>query len=205
MPRGEKKITTWNFWINSKRVDVPVYMQTIGAAIFRVRLPEHDIKASGQNIADLKRETEALLKEKFALEWKPFLHVNFEGSTDSDLSSPSDNINLKLNIMEVLVASRGKNKFHKFANPRYGTGVRNGLPKTGNQSMERKEADMYALIPDTPVNRAALDTLIKSFQALVKRLEKIMNPKMIETTLANAARGLLTAAPTQSKRQATKS
>lgn len=63
-----------------------------------------------------------------------------------------------------------------------------GTPETEDRfySDSDTEVKVAALVPDTPINREALNSLSRELQKLIDRLVEICAPKVIEKTLASA-------------------
>ena len=86
-----------------------------------------------------------------------------------------------------------------------------GWPEVGRKE-DREEDGFYrdsdteiqvaALVPDTPTNREALNSLSRELQKLIDKLVAICTPEVIERTLASAlGTRLLTAGPEQKRKR----
>lgn len=139
-----------------------------GGPIFS--LSDRDINALRQKV---KSVCDSIVKP-----WIKKLHVNveFSSSTYRDYGA---SLFISYSAVDVNTDAYGNPIYRD----RDSTHVKKGTPTEGLDA-----GDMYALIDDSPLNRARLDGIIKALLALGERVSELMSPEKILATISNADR-----------------
>lgn len=192
-----KKIETFKFHIDGVGCEVPVYMQgryrgngTTFAAY--LHSPEETLRDASIDVLETKAK-EAMQRRK-GLEWERFIYVTYSGSSESPQADDTTFMaksGLRYEIVEVATLADGE-KTHRFANrARYGRQAYEGLPDVGPiDQYSDEDPEMRALIPETPENMQALQSIREKFIALNSRLRELLEPKRIQATLTAISGGV---------------
>lgn len=207
-----KKIDTWVYDKNRNKIDVPVRLVN---KHFEVHLPELDISEEDEKLAELQRKVFALLDEKLALTWEPYLYIEVSGSTelfqigerpedddfDWNAATPTQrreynasdtSVDMSLSVSAssyLLTTNPAGQKLHR-RNERGYSGTYEGWPETGADEDHEDNVRMQALVPDTPTAREALNLLSRDLERLKERLNELFAPERVNDTLQAAAAGI---------------
>jgi hypothetical protein len=150
------------------------------------------ISVSGKTPDEVRDAAFAELDNFFAITWSEFYMVHVEHNVGIEHCDASllggGQISIEYSPVSVGVTKAGK-KVYRTGDDGY---IQNGEVEVGYEEGDRYGRNcMTALVPATPENKAALDSIIATLHALAKRVEKLMAPKEIQKTLLNSAKLLM--------------
>lgn len=194
--RGQRgrKIDTWGIRVDGVCHEVPVYMKSgRDGTFFSVYLTSPTETLSDDNIDALKTKATSAVAHRVGLEWEKFIYVTYSGGSDQPYGDDLDaawtvKSNLRYEIVEVATLGDGT-KTHRFLDRHKGRNYAyEGLPETGiNESFSDEDPEATALIPFTPENMEALQSIRDRFIALNEVLRERLAPESIQKTLAQVA------------------
>ncbi len=188
---------------------------------FRVQMEEPEIDERDTDINRLRKTVFAKIKTQLQIEWKSMLVVTvgvhrsrlFRKELKSDTPDTENSAGGKFEVewYRVQIAQRGKQKmqrgFNSYYKPmHYGSApgdkprevwgsASQGWPNLTSENSRHRHGggkSVMAMIPDTPENRQALESISDQIEKLYANLSKLLNAKHIEQTLAQIAKtGLL--------------
>jgi hypothetical protein len=160
------------------------------------------VRLVGKDPEVLTKALFAALDKHFEISWEPYLYVRVTfGKTNCNYSgSNTEGREMTVLMDYVLVGTRPDGskvhdfydavhnpfdgKAHKPRYDRYGSGLPETSPMEKRWS-SREDVESKALIPDTPANRASLDSIHTGMEKLARQLGDLLSPKKITTTIAN--------------------
>jgi hypothetical protein len=218
MARG-KKIDTWKVTHEGVTVEVPVFMfkgddYDRRKNFFQAEIKEYDISGSDTDIDKLRVYLESEFRKRLSVDWKPMLRVCFGGSIqpiigrhhDEEHVRQQSDSKLKMRVERLYVGAdfMGNTVYcdndDEPGNEGYfgKSNVHKGAPDVGVVDTEwwssggrRGNDGVAALIPDTEVNRVAVQRIIEGMENLLERMRGFLCPDQIETTLALVSRNML--------------
>lgn len=201
---GEKKIDTWKYEDTKNGVEhtIDVLMVTkksqygAGSVTFRAECATADVEIENSDVNELRKLVWAEIREKTAIEWRPYLYIRVSGG-GSSYRLENDGIGeqsrceaqLHVHVDVYHLAEHGGKKWRRQNYAGYGASE--GWPKTGHIEREWAGSEPYtaSLVPDTAENRAALAELFKAMQKLNERVKTLFGPEQIKATLARVGNG----------------
>jgi hypothetical protein len=207
-----RKFDVWHYEKDGNKMDVPV---RIDGTTFGVVIDAMGIDLWSENLKQLQADVFKILDEKLALEWTPWLHITVHGNTERLRAkqwteeeeeafdweeataeqrreySANENeleISLTVRVQRYLLTTTPTGQKLSKQTARYHN-PSEGWPDIGLDDYSRSDDEdrhMQALVPDTPENREALNTLARDCQRLVDRLKELFAPDRVQSTLKGA-------------------
>jgi hypothetical protein len=118
--------------------------------------------------------------DKIVQPWTPKLHVNVTSSAEEYGGTRATSLRIAYSEIEVNCDSEGK----PIKRDKGSSHIIKDAPSEGADG----DDEMYALIDNTPENRAKLDNIIAALCALSLRVLELMSPDKILTTIKNSDR-----------------
>ena len=216
MMARSKTVSTIEYTKNGFDLKIPLKLVTTAAG-YRNSVPtlEYHVeidkpvafKSSGKDPQKLVEELLKALDKVCLLTWEPWLYLETSGvglDHHDCVTSMGSHLEIKLQYVLIGTNSLGGQQHcfydgtkrpdleafqHRF------NYQHTGIPNTGPQTRLSKDDEVgsnRALLRDTPENRAAIQVILDSLDAMATRVAEFLAPSRIESTLKNVA-GLLPA------------
>ncbi len=209
MRREGKHIDHWKFEFEGNHVKVDVRLAGVK---FWAYCDEPEMQLHGCDLAKLKDEARKYLAPRVTTAWEEFYIVELSYSVDvQDQRGETEewrrgallktSTNTSLEYRTVQIGTRGDgSKCHRDRdrNPSH---VFDGMPEIGLEPATRSDGQtsLWALVPATDNNLAALASIVEGFRGLHRRLTDFLHPDVIVPNLAKQGQLLVfrgdTAAP----------
>lgn len=194
-----KKIDTWKISNDGQTIEVDVFIVRGGSnqsAKFVAKCDALKLHIENANIDELERLARAEAKSLMSLEYSEMLYIAFSGGGRRDphhLSEAAtgygnDEIGSSINVKKFLLSEPDANgkRWAKTSGPGGGANAWNGHVGTG---MTYDAGRYYALLPNTPENRAGLRRIFEAYSDLNKNLRAFLDLENIESNLLRAGSG----------------
>lgn len=201
-PYPGKKIDRYQINVEGRLVWMEIRMDAKQRpAMFFVVNDEHGICERSESVDAAKSQADAIVRERLAIRWEPFLLVTFEGPRPHEMGDAHESTmfgaEMKIDVRRISVGTRpdGRNCWRYLA-PQFDT-IRNGLPKTHDVPEEPEGDDpaiyapwlgtdkkTVAMVRDTPENVAELAAIVRGLAALNNRMHRVFSPSSLPRALA---------------------
>ncbi|KKL74360.1 hypothetical protein LCGC14_2065680, partial [marine sediment metagenome] len=194
---------------------------------FQVVMPEYAINEADTDIESLREKVFKAIEVPFEIEWEPYLFIEIEGGDyplktvmwkEWGLREPTeaqtkyddnDGLNGKLEIeievseWELGTTKQGRKVSRSLRHSKRLYQVRKGWPEEEAEGTSFNGYCNKVLLPNTPENRLALESLIQGISAFREQLDRLLHPDVAAKLFQEAAKRVVKAlpAPKKEKRQ----